>query len=161
MAGSWLGYHEWVTGHEMRADLLRRKPMEQGTLQDLGAHIGIALAGDGEARSATAKWLADPRVDEELKSTVLAFVGQLEQPESFQELLAFLEALAKATREQHDDDGGWLKARPGSRLESSHSGEADPTPWYRALGRTAISGRVAPVARRRSTSSSRSVSRAR
>lgn len=61
IGGGWLTYHEWVVRQEMPAELLTRVDPATASIEDNGAMLGLAVAGDPAALEAMSRWAqADP-----------------------------------------------------------------------------------------------------
>lgn len=97
LAGAWVEYREWVIGNEMPPELLHRGSVSEASLQDLGAYVGIALAGDTE-RQAVGAWLLDNNVDPNVRSLVRQTMDHLQNVDEFVDVMAFIEELANETR---------------------------------------------------------------
>jgi hypothetical protein len=102
LGGAWAGYREWVVGNELPRELLHRGPLNEASLQDLGAYVGIALAGDSERQKTVSAWLEDDEVDPDLRSTVAQTIEHLRDAGTFAEVLAFMNDLAAETRRLTD-----------------------------------------------------------
>jgi hypothetical protein len=102
LAGSWAAYREWVLTREMPAEHLSRVPLEHATPQDLGAMIGVALAGDVETQAAIGPWLESRDVDDDLKASVVETLATLGEPTTFAEVLDHLAQLAESLRRMHE-----------------------------------------------------------
>jgi hypothetical protein len=96
LGGAWAGYREWVVGNDMPPELLQRGPLNEASLQDLGAYVGIALAGDSERQEAVKAWLEDDEVDPDLRSAVAQTIEHLRDVNVFADVLAFMNQLARA-----------------------------------------------------------------
>jgi hypothetical protein len=90
LAGAWAAYREWVVGHEMPAETLQRASLEEASLQDLGAYVGIALAGDAERQNAISEWLGPPAEDTDSQWLVRQTLEQLDGVQDFRDLLQFM-----------------------------------------------------------------------
>lgn len=97
LAGAWAGYREWVVGNEMPSEALHRGPLKVASLQDLGAYVGIALAGDAERQQAIEEWLRDKDVDSDLRALVSQTLQFLRDADDFADVLAFMSELAQET----------------------------------------------------------------
>lgn len=91
LAGAWVAYREWVVGNEMPAETLDRGSLEGASLQDLGAYVGVALAGDLERREAIRAWLgASTDANDRTRWLVRETTEQLSEIQEFADLLAFM-----------------------------------------------------------------------
>lgn len=98
LAGAWAGYREWVLGNEMPAEALYRGPLMNASLQDLGAYVGIALAGDAERQEAITSWLQEENVDSAVRTMVAQIMGHFGEADDFPELFALIEDLTEELR---------------------------------------------------------------
>lgn len=103
LAGAWAAYREWVVGNEMPAEALTRGPVEDASLQDLGAYVGIALAGDSERQEAIRSWLGDPTEHDDSKWLVRRTMEELSGAQRFGDLVSFMEQLVEEFRRLADE----------------------------------------------------------
>ena len=100
LAGAWAAYREWVINNEMPREVLSQQQLAEASLQDLGAYVGAALAGDERSRNDIADWLKDDAVDRDLRDLVGDTMAHLASADHFSDLLSFVEAVAQGAQEE-------------------------------------------------------------
>lgn len=99
LAGAWVSYREWVLVGGMPPEVLTSLDLAMASLQDLGAYVGVALAGDEQARNDVERWAADPTTDPGLADLVNDTLAHLQGAVWFADVLNFLAAIVKEIRD--------------------------------------------------------------
>jgi hypothetical protein len=99
LAGAWVSYREWVLVGGMPPEVLTSLDLAMASLQDLGAYVGVALAGDEQARNDVERWAADPTTDPGLADLVNDTFAHLQGAVWFADVLNFLAAIVKEIRD--------------------------------------------------------------
>ena len=103
LAGAFAGYREWVIENEMPPEFIHRGSFEGASMQDLGAYVGIALAGDAQSRTEMEAWLGNEEGDNDLRTLVRDLVTELNGVENLGPILEFIGQIADEVRALQDD----------------------------------------------------------
>jgi hypothetical protein len=90
LAGAWAAYRAWVVDLEMPPEFLQLSPLRGANMVDLGAYIGVVVAGDDATAAELEGWLRDETVDAELRQVVAALVEHLRDARQFQDVLGVI-----------------------------------------------------------------------